>query len=106
MPGGKNVKYANATNQTQQFVEEILQKASKNLPAGAKFEAATWIKGSVDLDEEGKRDLSGALSVIKEVIGSAVLKLDTELIRNLTGQAEFRVEASIEWDRSEDKAEA
>ena len=106
MPGGKNVKYSNATNQTQQFVEEILQKASKNLPPGAKLSASTLIKGNVDLDEEAKKDLSGALGMVKELVGSGNVKLDAELVKNLTGQAEFRVEASIDWDRSEDKAEA
>jgi len=105
MPGGKNLKYSNATNQTQQFVEEILQKASKNLPPGAKFGASTWIKGSVILDEDAKRDVSGALSAVKELVGSGSLKVDAELIKNLVGDADFRVEASIEWDRTEDKAQ-
>ena len=106
MAGQKNVKYSNATNQTQQFVEEILQKVSKNLPAGAKFSASTWIKGNVDLDEEAKKDLEGGLGLLKDVIGSGNFKIDNELLRNLTGQAEFRVEASVEWDRTKEKESA
>lgn len=105
MAGEKDVKYAHACNQSQQFMDKMIEEAKKT-PSGAVFQSDASIKGTVALTEDADNALKAKVSALKELIGSASFDVSRDLVRELTGEAEFRVSVALNWDRSKDKGEA
>jgi hypothetical protein len=105
MAGEKDVKYAHACNQSQQFMDKMIEEAKKT-PAGAVFQSDASIKGTVVLDEDTDNALKAKVSALKDLLGSGNLELSRDMVRELTGEAEFRVSVALNWDRSKDKDKA
>lgn len=105
MAGEKDVKFAHACNQAQQFLDKAVEECKKT-PAGAVFQSDASIKGTVALDETADNALKAKVSALKDLIGSGSLDLSRDMVRELTGEAEFRVSVSLNWDRSKDTASA
>lgn len=98
MSGQSNLKFKKATGESEDFFKAAIKEA-KELPNGAMMKTESRIQGSVNLTEDGKRDIEFNAEFAKTLIGAGA-KVDFETVSAIQGEATFSVTTLVVFDKT------